>query len=126
MCLNPVAISQNNLLEPVCSLTMCTKRIIFYLDVSVETDGGVIGALQAFERHWTLLFVVDEEDEDPTGEVQQNSYCSSFSDATVRPAQTQTQTGKLNEQQRCAQRKHPADHLNFTAEEIKRTLALYL
>lgn len=62
---------------------------IFYLDVSVEADSGVVSALQAFECHWALLLIVHEEDENPTCKVQQHSYCSSFSDATVCPAWAQ-------------------------------------
>lgn len=58
---------------------------IQYLDISVEADRGVIDALQGFKSHWTLLLIIDEEDEDPTWEVQQESYCCSFTDATVRP-----------------------------------------
>lgn len=57
-----------------------------YLDVSVEADGGVEGALQAFEGDRTLLLIVEEEDEDPAGEVQQHPHRGAFGDATVCPA----------------------------------------
>lgn len=71
-----------NKLVPLCDL----HNMIFYLDISVEADSGVIDALQALKCHWTLLLIVDEEDDDPACEVKQHSYCSSFTDATVRPA----------------------------------------
>ena len=62
--------------------------MIFYLDISVEADSGVIDALQALKCHRTLLLIVDEEDDDPACEVKQHSYCRSFTDATVRPARS--------------------------------------
>lgn len=68
---------------------------IFYLDVSVEADSGVVCALQAFECHWALLLIVHEEDENPTCKVQQHSYCSSFSDATVCPVWAQEKKQRI-------------------------------
>lgn len=62
---------------------------ILYLDVPVDADSGVIDALQAFESNWTLLLIIDEENNDPTREVEQDSNCGSFSDAAVRPARSQ-------------------------------------
>lgn len=67
-----------------------TKTIISYLDVTVEADSRVICALQALKGNRTLLFIVDEEDEDPASEVQQNSYRGSFADAAIRPARSNT------------------------------------
>lgn len=37
-----------------------------HLDVSVDADGGIIGALQALEGDRTLLLIVDEEDHNPS------------------------------------------------------------
>lgn len=64
---------------------------ILYLDVPVDADSGVIDALQAFKSNWTLLLIIDEENNDPTREIQQDSDCGSFSDAAVRPAGSQTE-----------------------------------
>lgn len=59
---------------------------VAHLDVSVDADGWIVDALQAFKGHWALLLVVDEEDDDPSREIQQDSDCGSFCDAAIRPA----------------------------------------
>lgn len=66
---------------------------ISYLDISVEADSRVIDALQSLKRHRALLLIVDEEDDDPACEVEQYSYCGSFTDASVCPARSHR--GKL-------------------------------
>lgn len=60
-----------------------------YLDISVDADGRVVDALQAFESHRTLLLIVDEEDDDPAREVQQDPDRRTFADAAVRPARSE-------------------------------------
>lgn len=62
-----------------------------HLDVSVDADGGIVDALQAFEGHRALLLVVDEEDDDASREIQQDSDCGSFRNAAVRPARREEQ-----------------------------------
>lgn len=73
----------------------CTGSLSTHLDISVEADRRVIDALHAFERHRTLLLIVDEEDDDPARKVKQHSYCSSFTDATVRPAQSENENSLI-------------------------------
>lgn len=63
------------------------RRLGVHLHVSVDADGGIVDALQALEGHWALLLVIDEEDDDPSREIQQDSDCRSLGDAAVRPAQ---------------------------------------
>lgn len=60
-----------------------------YLDISVDADGRVVDALQAFESHRTLLLIVNEEDDDPAREVQQDPDRRTFADAAVRPARSE-------------------------------------
>lgn len=67
-----------------------------HLDVSVDADGGIVDALQAFEGHRALLLVVDEEDDDASREIQQDSDCGSFRDAAVRPARREEQQIKTH------------------------------
>lgn len=70
---------------------LLSEKVRLYLDISVEADRRVITSFQPFEGHWTLLLIIDEEDEDPACEVQQNSYGGPLTDATVRPATSQRQ-----------------------------------
>lgn len=56
-----------------------------HLDVSVDADGGIVDAFQTFEGHRALLLVVDEEDDDPSREIQEYSDCGSVRNAAIRP-----------------------------------------
>ena len=65
-----------------------------YLNVAVQTNGWVVGPLQALEGDGPLLLVVDEEDEEAAGEVQQHAYRGALSDATVRPTEPTQQKSR--------------------------------
>lgn len=77
-----------NLAKEVALKSSSCLYILLYLDISVEADSRVNDAFQFLKCHWTLLLIVDEEDQDPACEVQQDSYCCPFTDAPVRPARS--------------------------------------
>lgn len=75
----------------LCLVPVIFYSIMLYLDIPIDADSWVIDTLQPFECHWTLLLIVDEEDNDPPCEIKQNTYCRSFTNATIRSAQSHTE-----------------------------------
>ena len=58
---------------------------VSYLHVAVDADGRVVEALQPLKGHGTLLLIVEEENEDPSGKIQQHPHRRPFTDPSIRP-----------------------------------------